>query len=781
MAYSRVVAVGDGITSIFSVNFALDYLLETDVTCRVGTEVDGASAPAYRAITFLSTNLLKVSGTIPGAGVQIVFERTVDKTVLRVDYNDGDQLDADNLMIAQKQAMMAVQECFDGLGSVLLQQNFRGIYYGPYQVTPTTDPNGNAIQAGDMYYDLALLALRVYSGGAWQTYGSGYADASAAAAAASAALVAGAVTATAASASTASAASLLATTAVGTIQSIIDAANIPTATNPVIVTRVSTNEWLVLTPVQGGKFGEFVTYNVRDIGPSLSITRCMSLVGQYTNENGNVRVQCDPTATGAAVWEYAMNVGLMSDPLSTWGLVGGGHGNIGYLGLSMNMDGGSNIRDMTVGTSVKGKSLGIGQDFTYKLPQDHTTLLGTISSSHTFSATGCRVQHSHTPTVVGTGNQNSYDCMYPMSGCDTVKFGTNAAFVVAPNSGQGSNQGQVNVVQAWNSDRPDLVSQVTRAVPSPDGWTNVLTSDTFVIANLGYYKIYFNYRSGTVGVAAVTSSHDQTYCVLKAGLTTGLIDVDPTLAANSDAVVPSQKGVKAYITGLLATINTTIAAIQTSLAGKMTGGTASTDGNFVMFNGAAGKTAIDLGLSLSIDGTLAGNSDGHIPTEKAVKTALTNEASTRAAADTAAIATARAWSSFSVYLATSVTTFPSAADTKVICDTKEWDIGTLYSTSTGQWTPPAGKGRVNAACYFSAGVVDQAQYQLTLYKNNVAYKAFDTKNASGTAGIAPGGSVIFTANGTDVFDIRGYGGGAGLKTVLGNSAVTYFQGEMFST
>jgi hypothetical protein len=38
MAYSRVVAEGDGTTTQFAVNFALDYLLETsDVTCRVGT------------------------------------------------------------------------------------------------------------------------------------------------------------------------------------------------------------------------------------------------------------------------------------------------------------------------------------------------------------------------------------------------------------------------------------------------------------------------------------------------------------------------------------------------------------------------------------------------------------------------------------------------------------------------------------------------------------------------------------------------------------------------
>lgn len=114
MAYSRVVAVGNGVTTQFTVNFALDYISEYDVTCRVGTEIDGSGQPAYRPITFLSTNLVQVSGAPAGNGVQIVFDRTVDKDDLVVDYNNGDQLDEDNLMTAQKQLMMVVHEVLDG-------------------------------------------------------------------------------------------------------------------------------------------------------------------------------------------------------------------------------------------------------------------------------------------------------------------------------------------------------------------------------------------------------------------------------------------------------------------------------------------------------------------------------------------------------------------------------------------------------------------------------------------------------------------------------------------
>lgn len=108
MAYSRVTLIGDGTTTQFTVNFALGYLLEADVACRVGTEV------GYRSITFLSTNLIRVNGAVPANGVKVVFTRTVSKTDLTVDYNDGDQLDADNLMTAQEQAVMAVHEALDG-------------------------------------------------------------------------------------------------------------------------------------------------------------------------------------------------------------------------------------------------------------------------------------------------------------------------------------------------------------------------------------------------------------------------------------------------------------------------------------------------------------------------------------------------------------------------------------------------------------------------------------------------------------------------------------------
>lgn len=369
---------------------------------------------------------------------------------------------------------------------------------------------------------------------------------SATAAAGSATAAAGSATGASASATAAQAASVSVAGVAGAVGSLLNSASIPTTSNPVVVSRVSTTQWTMRTPLVGGVFGEYVEYDIRDIGPVMSTTRCLVLNGVLTNENGNVRVFTDGTATGGSVFEYAMNTGLMADAIGTWAFYGNGHGFVTYTGLSVTMDGGAELRDMATGTIVKGMSGVVSQTFDIRLPKDNTTVIGTINQAHIFTAAGCLVSHVHTPTVGTTGVQNAYDCMLPVSGCDRVKFGSNSVIPVVLGTGQSANQGQQSLVQTWNSARPDLVLEVNRTLPTPDGWTNVTTSDTFYIAQSTYFKIYFNYRSGTTGIATATSVHSQTYRVTKAPLTTGLIDTDVALTANSDLVVPSQKAIKTF-------------------------------------------------------------------------------------------------------------------------------------------------------------------------------------------------------------------------------------------
>jgi hypothetical protein len=50
--------------------------------------------------------------------------------------------------------------------------DFKGRYYGALASDPTLDPNGNAVGAGDMYWNTTSSTLKIYSGSAWGAYSS---------------------------------------------------------------------------------------------------------------------------------------------------------------------------------------------------------------------------------------------------------------------------------------------------------------------------------------------------------------------------------------------------------------------------------------------------------------------------------------------------------------------------------------------------------------------------------------------------------------------------------
>lgn len=49
---------------------------------------------------------------------------------------------------------------------------FRGQYIGPLSSAPTVDGNGNAVTAGDLYFDTTSSVMRVYNGSGWQNASS---------------------------------------------------------------------------------------------------------------------------------------------------------------------------------------------------------------------------------------------------------------------------------------------------------------------------------------------------------------------------------------------------------------------------------------------------------------------------------------------------------------------------------------------------------------------------------------------------------------------------------
>ena len=114
MALSRIVYTGDGSTTQYAIPFALGYIEQSDVTCRVGTEIDGSGNPAYRSLVFNSPTLVTILGAVPGNGVKIVFDRSVDRDNLIINYEADDIITKETLNTAQKQAIMLTHEALDG-------------------------------------------------------------------------------------------------------------------------------------------------------------------------------------------------------------------------------------------------------------------------------------------------------------------------------------------------------------------------------------------------------------------------------------------------------------------------------------------------------------------------------------------------------------------------------------------------------------------------------------------------------------------------------------------
>ena len=149
------------------------------------------------------------------------------------------------------------------------------------------------------------------------------------------------------------------------------------------------------------------------------------------------------------------------------------------------------------------------------------------------------------------------------------------------------------------------------------------------IATPGGSKLFIDSSSGNVGVGTTSPGAKLEIngnLKLQSGVAVNEFSIDGTLAGNSDLAIPTEKAVKSYADtkALLAgSSSQSFSANNLTVNGNVGVGTTS-PGAKLEING---DLKLQSGVAVnefSTDGTLAGNSDLVIPTEKAVKSYVTN-------------------------------------------------------------------------------------------------------------------------------------------------------------
>jgi hypothetical protein len=117
---------------------------------------------------------------------------------------------------------------------------------------------------------------------------------------------------------------------------------------------------------------------------------------------------------------------------------------------------------------------------------------------------------------------------------------------------------------------------------------------------------------------------------------------------------------------------------------------------------------------------------------------------------------------------------------KVLFNNVAFQTGGDFDTVNGRWAPPKGRYRISASCLLAAtNIVVGQEYVLAIYKNGGATggKVGTTVRAQSIATLGLSVTGLVDADGDDFFEVYVYAGGAGDKTVNGDTAYTTFEGE----
>jgi hypothetical protein len=285
---------------------------------------------------------------------------------------------------------------------------------------------------------------------------------------------------------------------------------VPVQGDAVVAIKVAADRWVIRTPVVDGEDHDYAEWVMFNMGAYMGLAHAWSLHSVRSSIGGvTTRFMEQSVSTPGLVStnEFAIKAGTGATLDATYEFYGFGHGLMNYVGLSISLDGGpTNYRDNTpVGTVLRGDELTFSGSYQAKLLS--TTVIGTISTGHTFSAAGLLVSHQHIITEPGIYAQNSYSAMCAFTGVDRIKASGIAETVVgAADNSQVGNWAANATFAGYYASRPTHLLEMilpTGAPGSPPGdWSEATTSKAFVLDNsTKMRKLYVNWRSGTTPVA----------------------------------------------------------------------------------------------------------------------------------------------------------------------------------------------------------------------------------------------------------------------------------------
>ncbi len=117
----------------------------------------------------------------------------------------------------------------------------------------------------------------------------------------------------------------------------------------------------------------------------------------------------------------------------------------------------------------------------------------------------------------------------------------------------------------------------------------------------------------------------------------------------------------------------------------------------------------------------------------------------------------------------------SAASTPLTFSTERWDTGGFFASNG--WTPPAGKHHIKASVRFDlTNAVDNEALSLDILEDGSTL--FRTTVSRAGTGTPPSVAVdgIVNATGANTYTVAAFKGGAGVGTIQGSAALTYFCG-----